>query len=141
VTTFARSSDAAHGREQLAPPRLAAHAPALLVGALRRRLTVSLPAPVAMAVRRMISIGELIERTLKVVGHGRPARFDELVRRCHDASEVRASFLAVLILARRGVIEAEQDTLFGPITLRRVERATPEPLLPTVGLDDQAIPA
>ena len=141
VATFPRSSETTHGREQLAPPRLAAHAPGLLVGALRRRLTVSLPSPVALAMKRMVSIGELIERTLNLVGRGRPARFDDLVRRCHDASEVRASFLAVLILARRGVIEADQDTLFGPITLRRVEPVTPEHMVPTLAIDDQAIPA
>ena len=141
LATFPRSSEATHGREQLAPPRLAAHAPGLLVGALRRRLTVSLPSPVALAVRRMVSIGELIERTLKVVGRGRPAEFDDLVRRCHDASEVRASFLAVLILERRGVIEAEQDRLFGPITLRRVEPVTAEPMVAPIDFGDQAIPA
>lgn len=141
VSTFPRSGEGGHGREQLAPPRLAAHAPSLLVGALRRRLTVSLPSPVVLAVRRIVSIGELIERTLRVVGHGRSARFDELVRRCHDASEVRATFLAVLILARRGVIEAEQETLFGPIQLRRVQYVTGEPSISTIGIDDQAIPA
>jgi len=141
VATFARAAAADGGRGQLAPPRLAAHAPALLVGALRRRLTVSLPSPVTLALRRVVTIGELIERTLRVVGPDRPARFDDLVRRCHDASEVRASFLAVLILARRGVIEAEQETLFGPIRLRRVEQAVGEPFIPAIGLDDQAIPA
>ena len=141
VSTFPRAGEAAHGRQQLAPPRLAAHEPTLLVAALRRRLTVSLPSPMAMAVRRVATISELIERTLRVVGHGRPARFDELVRRCHDASEVRASFLAVLILARRGVIEADQGTLFGPIELRRVERSAFEPLPPAIAIDEQAIPA
>ena len=141
VATYPRDAEAAHGREQLAPARLAAHAPTLLVAALRRRLTVSLPSPVALAVRRVVTIGELIERTLRVVGHGRPARFDDLARRCHDASEVRASFLAVLILARRGVIETEQDTLFGPIRLRRVQQSAMEPFIATIGVDDQAIPA
>jgi segregation and condensation protein A len=141
ASTFPRAVEAIHGREQLAPPRLATHAPALLVAALRRRLTVRLPLPVALAVRRITTIGELIERTLRVVGHGRPARFDELVRRCHDASEVRASFLAVLILARRGVIEADQKTLFGPIELRRVELASGQTPIPVVEPDEQAIPA
>ena len=141
VTTFARATAADRGRGQLAPPRLAAHAPALLVGALRRRLTVSLPSPVALALRRVVTIGELIERTLGVVGRGRPAQFDDLVRRCHDASEVRASFLAVLILARRGIIEAEQETLFGTIRLRCVDQAAGDPFVPAIGLDDQAIPA
>lgn len=139
--TFSRAVEADRGRGQLAPSRLAAHAPALLVGALRRRLTVSIPPPIALALWRVVTIGELIERTLRVVGPGRPARFDDLVRRCHDASEVRASFLAVLILARRGVIEAEQETLFGPIRLRRVEQAVGEPFIPAINLDDQAIPA
>jgi len=141
VATFARAAAADRGRGQLAPPRLAAHAPALLVGALRRRLTVSLPSPVTLALRRVVTIGELIERTLRLVGPGRPARFDDLVQRSHDASEVRASFLAVLILARRGVIEAEQETLFGPIYLRRVEQVVGDPFVPAIGLHDQAITA
>lgn len=141
LATFPRAAEAGRGRERLAPPRLAAHAPASLVGALRRRLTVSLPAPVTLAVRRVVSIGELIERTLTLVGHGRPARFDELVRRCRDAGEVRASFLAVLILARRGVIEAEQETLFGPITLRRSKQASSAPLVPAVAVDEEALTA
>ena len=142
LTTYPRSLDARHAGGHVAtPPRLAAHAPAALVGALRRRLSVGRPSTSVVAVRRAVSIGELIERTLGLLGRGRPVVFDDVARLCRDRDEVRASFLAVLVLTRRRVIEAEQATLFGPIRLRRVDAAVAVGAIDPLGVDDTVLSA
>lgn len=142
LSTFTRPTPDARRPEESSTLRLAAHAPAALVGALRRRLSVSRPAAAVVAVRRAVSIGELIERTLRVVRQGRPVEFRELARLCGDADEVRGSFLAVLVLTRRRIIEADQATLFGAIHLRRID-ATAVDRVPSTALvaDDGALPA
>ena len=44
--------------------------------------------------------------------------FRSVAARCVDLHEARAAFLAVLVLARRQVVDVDQSELFGEITIR-----------------------
>jgi segregation and condensation protein A len=99
----------------LAP--LAAHQPATLVRAIRRRLSVVAP-PVRLLVNRpVVSLREMIERVLDRLTSAHSVRFHELSAGT-DRQETMTAFLAVLVLIRRRVLDAEQSTTFGEITLR-----------------------
>ncbi len=66
---------------------------------------------------------ETTERLLAALGAGRLA-FGAFRNRCADRHEVLVAFLAVLVLVRRRVIEAEQAGPFGEISLRRAAPMT-----------------
>jgi segregation and condensation protein A len=109
--------------EPAAPPKLAAHHPAALARALRRRLTV-VPGPrEVLSTQPMVTLREMVERVLMALVGGRAVRFGAIRAGCRGRSDVLTAFLAVLVLMRRRVIEAEQPELFGEITLRRVATA------------------
>lgn len=106
-----------------AAPKLAMHEANWLARALRRRLT-AVPSPRAiMQARPLISLREMVERVLWTVRDGQRAEFGTIARQCRDAHELRTAFLALLVLIRRRVIDAEQETPFGEITLRRAVAA------------------
>jgi len=105
------------------PPRLAAHEASWLARALRRRLS-SIPLPrLIMQARPMISLREMVERVLDAVSDKRLASFNRIAHQCEDTHEIRTAFLAVLVLIRRRLIDAEQDELFGEIVLSRLDGA------------------
>ena len=106
-----------------APLRLAPHQPSQLVAALRRRLTVSRPAPAPVAMAPVISLEQIVERILGIFTRRRLTTFATLTQPCRDLSEVRATFIGLLLLARRRVVEAEQETLYGPINIHRLNDA------------------
>jgi segregation and condensation protein A len=101
------------------PPKLAAHEPVSLVRALRRRLA-AIPSPRGVvSTRPLISLAAMIERVLSTLNGIGETRFSRLAGDCRDAHELRTAFLAVLILIRRRLIDAEQTEHFGEIMLRR----------------------
>ncbi len=101
------------------PPRLAAHEASWLAKALRRRLAM-IPSPrEIITARPMISLAAMVERVLRLLAGRSDVPFSRVARECQDAHEVRTAFLAVLVLIRRRVVDADQPELFGDITLRR----------------------
>jgi segregation and condensation protein A len=105
-------------------PKLAMHEANWLAGALRRRLS-AVPSPrVVMQARPLISLREMVERVLWTVRDGQHAEFGTIAGQCRDAHELRTAFLALLVLIRRRVIDAEQEIPFGEIALQLVV-ATP----------------
>lgn len=117
---FARALGGIAAPAAPALPRLAAHEASWLARAIRRRLT-TIPSPkVIMHTRPMISLREMVERVLHSVTERPQATFSGIARQCRDAHELRTAFLAVLVLIRRRVIDAEQGELFGEIVMSRV---------------------
>lgn len=99
-------------------PPLAHHRPAQLVQALRRRLTVT-PAPaLIIAARKLVSLRDMAQRILSVLHGNGTGTFHAVAARCADLQETRAAFLALLVLARRQVLEVDQRELFGEIVFR-----------------------
>lgn len=108
-----------------APARLAPHQPQSLVRALRRRLS-TIPAPMKLVDgRERIPIRTLLERALSVVRPGRRWAFADIVHRSAGREETMTAFLAVLVLVRRRVFDADQTEPFGPIELWRTADAVP----------------
>ena len=105
------------------PPRLALHRPSALARALRRRLT-AVPSPSEIvAARPVVTLREMTERVLGALTGRRRLGFGEILAQCAGRQEALTAFLAVLVLVRRRVVEAEQAALFGEITLRRAAPA------------------
>jgi segregation and condensation protein A len=101
-------------------PPLAHHRPTQLVHALRRRLTVT-PAPALIVVaRKLVSLRDMAQRVLSVLHGNGTGTFRAVAERCTDLHETRAAFLALLVLARRQIVEVDQRELFGEITFRPV---------------------
>jgi segregation and condensation protein A len=97
---------------------LAAHQPLQLARALRRRLSI-VPIPaLIVAARKLVSLRDMAERVLSGLQHSGQATFRSITHRCTDLHEARTAFLAVLILARRQVVDVEQTEMFGEITIR-----------------------
>lgn len=123
---FARASAAVEAPAAAAPPPLALHASSSLARALRRRLS-AVPSPAAeIAHRPLLTLREMVERVLRVVRGGEPeaVAFSRIRRGCRDRHEVLTAFLAVLVLVRRRVLDAEQTELFGEIALRATDTAS-----------------
>ena len=117
---FARALGGVATPAAAAPPKLAAHEANWLAKAIRRRLTV-IPQPrLIMQAKPLVSLREMVERVLHSVTIQPKAKFSTIAAQCQDAHELRTAFLAILVLIRRRVIDAEQETQFGEITLRRV---------------------
>jgi segregation and condensation protein A len=117
---FARALGGVATPSQTSLPKLAAHEASWLARAIRRRLT-TIPSPRAiMHARPMISLREMVERVLHGVSERPHASFSGIARQCRDKHELRTAFLAVLVLIRRRVIDAEQEVPFGEITMSRV---------------------
>ena len=120
------------------PPRLAVHQAGALARALRRRLTAVRDARAVVAVRPAVTLREMTERLLTALGGWQPLRFGRFRAGCADRHETLVAFLAVLVLVRRRVIEAEQAGLFGEITLRRVPPAAAPAVAALPAADDRA---
>lgn len=120
---FAHRADSVIAPAAIAAPPLARHQPRSLVGALRRRLSATLPGPESMPVRPIVTLREMAERILERVGHrgasSDPIAFSVVIGQRATRQEVLAGFQAVLALIRRRTLAAEQPTLFGEIMLQR----------------------
>lgn len=104
------------------PPRLAVHAPQSLARALRRRLSLLAPAPVAAPLRATVTLQGMLARFLSAFRGRRSVTLRSLVGEC-DREHLLVGFLAVLVLLRRRMAEAEQDEPFGDIVVRAVPGA------------------
>jgi len=60
----------------------------------------------------------MAERVLHELRGGRATTFHAVARGCGNDHEIRTAFLAVLVLARRNVIEVDQPELFGDIAIK-----------------------
>ncbi len=106
------------------PSRLAQHQALSLVRALRRRLS-TIPSPVQLIQgRERIPIRVMLERALSTVLPGRRARFSEIAGGA-DREATMTAFLAILILVRRRVFDADQTETFGEIDLWRTSEQVP----------------
>jgi segregation and condensation protein A len=115
---FARTSGTFAAPIEGSTPKLAAHEPVSLVRALRRRLA-AIPSPrEVVSARPVISLATMTERVLGLLTGAGETRFSRLASDCRDGHELRTAFLAVLVLIRRRVLDAEQTAPFGEITLR-----------------------
>lgn len=124
---FARTPAGAATPLAIAPPKLAAHEANWLARALRRRLT-AVPSPrLLLRVKPLVSLREMVERVLHAVTTRPVASFSGIARDCHDAHEVRTAFLAILVLIRRRIVDADQDAPFGEIMVRRIAVNPPPP--------------
>lgn len=102
---------------------LANHEARQLARAISRRLVSNRTVTRLVAVRPMIPLRTMVSRLLDVLG-SRTLTFQRVATdQCADDHEVRALFLALLVLVRRNVIEAEQSEPFGPIAMQRVPGA------------------
>jgi len=116
---FARSLGAIAAPAPVERPRLAAHEASWLAKALRRRLA-ALPSPrQIVAARPLVSLATMIERVLRTLSGKSEVLFSRVAEECQDNHEVRTAFLAVLVLIRRRILDAEQAEPFSEIRLRR----------------------
>jgi segregation and condensation protein A len=107
------------------PVRLAPHQALSLARALRRRLS-TIPSPVQLIQgRERIPIRVMLERALSLVLPGRRSRFTDVAGSGATREETMTAFLAVLILVRRRVFDAEQQQTFGEIDLWRTAEHVP----------------
>ena len=100
------------------PPPLAHHRPNQLVLALRRRLTVAQAPALLVAARKLVSLRDMAQRIMSVLQGNGSGTFRAVAARCVDLHETRAAFLALLVLARRQMVDVEQRELFGEISFR-----------------------
>jgi chromatin segregation and condensation protein Rec8/ScpA/Scc1 (kleisin family) len=117
---------------------LAPHQPYQLARALRRRLSI-VPAPaLIVAARKLVSLRDMAARVLSGLQHTGQSTFHSITRHCDDLHEARTVFLAVLVLARRQVVEVDQSELFGEITIRsRTANPGDDTFLSSLSVDDQ----
>ena len=67
---------------------------------------------------RLRVVLDMAERVLGELRGGTPTTFRTVARTCQDNHEIRTAFLAVLVLARRNVIDVDQPELFGDIAIK-----------------------
>ncbi|HYI25884.1 MAG TPA: ScpA family protein [Thermomicrobiales bacterium] len=98
-------------------PPLAGYDVQVLVRSLRRRLS-AVPRPATfIRQRRVVSIREAIDRIAGMVGRGSAVPFGEIVAPMRLRTDVATTFLAVLVMIRRGSVVARQDDLFGEVRI------------------------
>lgn len=116
----------AHARSSAPPlpparPEVGGLEPAVLLAALRRWYRRVEPHPVTLRLPPAISLRAMARRLLSRL-RGGARTFRELVGRRADRRELAAGFLALLMLIRRGAVQAEQPVPFGEITVVPRER-------------------
>ena len=99
--------------------RLLPHEAPSLARALRRRISTLTRPQVLIAQRRAISLRDLVSRLADLVRSGRGLAFNQYTADLQTRTEVATAFLAVLVLIRRGQVEASQAELFGEIALHK----------------------
>lgn len=117
---------------------LAAHQPLQLARALRRRLSIVPMPTLIVAARKLVSLREMAERVLSGLHLSGQATFRSITHRCVDLHEARTAFLAVLVLARRQVVDVDQPELFGEILIRSRGLSSPgaDTFLTSLSFDD-----
>lgn len=107
------------------PAPLALHDAGNLVRALRRRLSIVPEPPRLISGRTRLSIRVVLEQVLNKVRPGQRWQFNQLAGVHADREETMTTFLALLVLVRRRVFDAEQSEPFGPIELWRTADIVP----------------
>lgn len=100
------------------PTPLAAHQPLSLARAIRRRFSQVAPPVETLAARPILSLGEVVARALTLMTARGRLTYREMLTPEADRHEALTAFLAMLVLVRRRVFDAEQTEAFGEITLR-----------------------
>jgi segregation and condensation protein A len=115
---YAADQRSARGVFESPVVRLAHYEASTLRRSLRRRLA-SLPRPrEVLNQRRIVSLREMIDRLLSIPRRSAPHTFTHIISECETRAEMSVAFLALLVLVRRGSMEATQEVRFGEITLR-----------------------
>lgn len=97
---------------------------AVLAAALEALAAIPEPAPPPPeVVAREITIGQQISVLRQALSGGSRVLLQTILAGCRSRTEAAVTFLATLELVRRRQVRAEQDELFGPITIE----AVPEP--------------
>jgi segregation and condensation protein A len=125
---FGRAQGAAGAYSIDSAPKLSRHEPNALAKALRRRLSVATTPKTLLNRKPIVTIREMAQRWLDLVRGETGVTFHRFSARCESASELRTAFLAMLVLIRRRMIDAEQHEPFGAIHVRLADAAglTPE---------------
>ena len=105
--------------QQVRHMRLLPHEPPALVRALRRRISTLARPPQVIVQRRAISLRDLVGRLAGLVSPHKWITFREYTHDLRTRTEVATAFLAVLVLVRRGQVNAAQDALFAEISLQQ----------------------
>lgn len=115
---FGRAQNAVGASEIDATPKLTRHEPIALARALRRRLSVATSPKTLLNRKPIVTIRQMAQRWLDLVRGEADVTFHRFSARCESASELRTAFLAMLVLIRRRMIDAEQHEPFGAIHVR-----------------------
>jgi segregation and condensation protein A len=117
-SSFAVDQRPTRGPLEASSVRLAHYEATALCRSLRRRLA-SVPRPrEVLSQRRIVSLREMIDRLLSFPRQGAPLPFSRVFAQCESRAERAVAFLALLVLVRRGSIEASQHVRFGEIHLQ-----------------------
>ena len=112
------------------PPPLPAVSPQQLAWAARRALAPAPEPDLEHLDMELPSVAEALEDVRIRVTAEAASTFDQLVRHCTRRVEVAAYFLAMLELARLGVVSIRQPELFSDILVRPAPGARPAPVAP-----------
>lgn len=112
------------------PPPLPSVSPHQLAEAARRALAPAPEPDLDHLDMELPSVAEALEDVRIRVAAEAASTFDQLVRHCTRRVEVAAYFLAMLELARLGVVSIRQPELYSDIIVRPVPGARPEPAAP-----------
>lgn len=121
VTSFGPTGRVVAQTAAPATTRLMRYDAAVLVRAIRRRLSTVTAQVQTIRQRRIISIREMTDRVLDMIAQRRRVPFRAIMAGTTTRSEMATAFLAVLVLVRRRIIDAEQDGLFSEINLAKYE--------------------
>lgn len=97
--------------------RLKPYETRVLLRMIQRRLSAVPQTVRAIRARKIVSIREMTDRMLNAVGNFSPLNFHQITVDATSRTERATAFLAVLLLVRRGLIDAEQNGMFGNIEL------------------------
>lgn len=122
---------------KMAPTRLAHYEPSVLIRSLRRRLSTVPQVMQTIRQRRIVSIREMLDRIVDMAASRPTFRFSKVVENSQSRSETATAFLAVLIMVRRGSLDATQDGLFGDIELARAAATVASDAESLDGADDE----
>ncbi len=100
-----------------------------LVQAVREALEVLPPAPPVNDVVApiIITVDEKIDLIRTRLSRAKRVSFRRLIRQAHSRMEVIVTFLAVLEMIKRRMIDARQEKLFGDVIIVPVESSEPPP--------------